>query len=132
MIKNIPIRYNDELLLKEFEDFEGKFDCIYLPYDNQQCGNKAYAFINFVHPFHILLFYEKFEGKPWNHFESKKICELKFANYQGINGIKKHSDNYKDKKPKFFIVPDPNDKVEIPKVFFYMNFNIFFRFILIN
>ena len=115
MIKNIPIRYTDEMLMKELEEFEGKFDCLYLPYDSQQCGNKGYAFINFTHTFHILLFYDKFEGKPWNPFESRKICELKFAKYQGINEIKKHSDRYKEKKPLFF-TPHSNDKIEIPKV----------------
>lgn len=103
------------MLLKELEEFDGKFDCLYLPYDLIQNGNKGYAFINFIHTFHILLFYDKFEGKPWNHFESKKICELKFAKYQGINEIKKHSDRYKEKKPLFF-KPDINEKIEIPKV----------------
>jgi hypothetical protein len=116
MIRNIPIRYNDEMLFKEIEEFEGKFDCLFLPYDFAQGGNKGYGFINFIHPFHILLFYDKYEGKPWNLFESKKICELKFAKFQGINEIKKHSDRYKEKKPVFFKTFELNEKIEIPKV----------------
>lgn len=116
MIRNIPIRYNDEMLKKELEEFEGKFDCLYLPYDFLQYGNKGYAFINFIHPFHILLFFNKFEGKDWNLFESRKICELKFGRYQGINEIKKHSDRYKDKKPVFFKTFETNERIEIPKV----------------
>jgi RNA recognition motif-containing protein len=63
MIRNIPIKYSDEMLLKELEEFMGKFDCVYLPYDAEKKGNRGYAFINFTHPLHILLFYEKFEGK---------------------------------------------------------------------
>lgn len=125
MIRNIPIRYNDEMLLKELEEFEGKFDCLYLPFDFMQNGNRGYAFINFIHPFHILLFYDKFEGKPWNLFESKKICELNYGRFQGINEIKRHSIRYKgSKKPLFFNV-NHNDKIEIPKVLYFFNFSKF-------
>ena len=35
------------------------------------------AFINLTNPYHVLLFYEFFNNKSWNYFESKKICELK-------------------------------------------------------
>lgn len=117
MIRNIPIKYTDDMLLKELEEFKGKFDCLYLPYDFEKNGNKGYAFINFVHPFHILLFYEKFEGKTWNFFESKKICELNAAKFQGINEIKRHARNYKgQKKPCFFIIMDNMSNLEIPMV----------------
>ena len=117
MIRNIPIKYTDEMLIKELRSFENKFDCIYMPYDFENSGNKGYAFINFVHPFHILLFYDKFQGKSWEHFESKKICELNFANFQGINEIKKHANNYKGrKKPNYFNVNEnKNGNIEIPK-----------------
>ena len=76
MIRNIPIKYTDEILNDTFKDFHGKYDCLYMPFDYEKNGNKGYAFINFVNPLHILLFYEKFNGKKWMHFESNKICEL--------------------------------------------------------
>ena len=117
MIRNIPIKYTDEMLLKELEKFINKFNCLYLPYDFEKKGNRGYAFINFINPFHILLFYEKFQGKIWSKFESKKICELNLANFQGISEIKKHAKNYKGlKKPSFFIVTDNNNNnIEVPK-----------------
>ena len=119
MIRNIPIKYTDDMLLKELEQFENKFDCLYMPYDFENIGNRGYAFINFINPLHILLFYEKFQGKSWNKFESKKICELNFANFQGIEEIKKHAKNYKGiKKPSFFInTLNSNINIEIPMKF---------------
>ena len=103
MIRNIPIKYTDETLIKELDEFKGKFDCLYMPFDYEKKGNKGYAFINFVNPLHILYFHEKFYGKKWKLFESSKICELNNANFQGISEIQKHSKNYKGyKKPLFY------------------------------
>ena len=113
MIRNVPIKYTDEMLMKELSKFDKKYNCLYMPFDYEKGGNKGYAFINFTHPLHILLFQEYFEGKSWNYFESKKICELNFANFQGINEIKKHAKNYKGiKKPTFIVIPD-DAKVDI-------------------
>ena len=50
-------------------------------------------------------------------FESKKMCELNFANFQGIDEIKKHAKNYKgSKKPRFYINTknENNNIIEIP------------------
>ena len=43
MIRNIPIKYNDKVLEKELEQFEGKYDCLYMPFDYENGGNKGYA-----------------------------------------------------------------------------------------
>jgi hypothetical protein len=116
MIRNIPIRYTIDLLIKELEDFYNKFDCIYLPYDYEREGNKGFAFINFINPLHIIFFFELFEGRNWKYIESYKICSLNMANYQGINEIKKHANNYKgENKPKFIDVKYRAD-VELPMV----------------
>ena len=102
MIRNIPIKYTDEILNEALVEFHGKYDCLYMPYDYEKNGNKGYAFINFVNPLHILYFYEKFNGKKWVHFESSKICELNCAHFQGINEIQKHAKNFKDLKKSCF------------------------------
>ena len=102
MIRNIPIKYTDEILNEALVEFHGKYDCLYLPYDFEKNGNKGYAFINFVNPLHILYFYEKFNGKKWVHFESSKICELNCAHFQGVNEIQKHAKNFKDLKKSCF------------------------------
>ena len=110
MIRNIPIKYTDNILIKDLEEFKGKYDCLYMPYHYDKKGNKGYAFINFVNPLHILYFHEKFCGKKWPLFESNKICELNNANFQGINEIQKHSKNYKGiKKPLFYSEPNKNN-----------------------
>ena len=107
MIRNIPIKYTDTILINALEEFKGKYDCLYMPYDYEKKGNKGYAFINFVNPLHILYFHEKFCGKKWPLFESSKICELNSANFQGIYEIQKHSKNYKGfKKPLFYSEPN--------------------------
>ena len=110
MIRNIPIKYTDSILINALEEFKGKYDCLYMPYDYEKKGNKGYAFINFVNPLHILYFHEKFCGKKWPLFESSKICELNSANFQGINEIQKHSKNYKGyKKPLFYSEPNKSN-----------------------
>ena len=117
MIRNIPIKYNDKALEKELEPFEGKYDCLYMPFDYENGGNKGYAFLNLKSPYHVLLFYEVFNNKCWMFYDSKKICELNYANFQGIEEIKKHANNYKGaKKPIFYISTkdDNNNKIEIP------------------
>ena len=118
MIRNIPIKYDTNILEKELEPFEGKYDCLYMPYDYDNEGNKGYAFLNLTSPYHILLFYEYFNNKCWLYFESKKICGLNYANFQGIEEIKKHAKNYKGKKkPVFFICTKDdhtNSTIEIP------------------
>ena len=122
MIRNVPIKYTVEVLEKELEYFNGKFDCLYLPFDYENGGNKGYAFLNLVNPYHVLLFYEIFQGKCWSFFESKKICELNFANFQGINEIQKHAKNYKGtKKPTFYINTNINNtNIEVPKKYLYL------------
>ena len=122
MIRNVPIKYTVEVLEKELEYFVGKYDCIYVPFDYENGGNKGYAFINLIHPYHVLLFYEVFQGKCWTFFESKKICELNYANFQGINEIMKHAKNYKGiKKPTFYInTKTKNTSIEVPKKYLYI------------
>ena len=115
MIRNIPIKYTDEILIETLKEFSGKYDCLYMPYDFDKNGNKGYAFINFVNPLHILYFYEKFSGKKWVLFESSKICELNVAHFQGISEIQKHAKNFKGyKKPNFYNDREKSDNLIIP------------------
>ena len=115
MIRNIPIKYTDKYLEKELELFEGKYDCLYMPFDFDKGGNKGYSFLNLKSPYHVLLFYEVFQNKSWMFFDSKKICELNYANFQGINEIKKHAKNYRgSKKPVYYINTSDNNILEIP------------------
>jgi hypothetical protein len=116
MIRNIPIKYTDKILNDDLIEFKGKYNCLYMPYDYEKNGNKGYAFINFVNPLHILYFYEKFNGRRWDQFESNKICELNCAHFQGINEIQKHAKNYRgQKKPNFYMNKnEANENMIIP------------------
>ncbi len=102
--------------MKELEEFYGKFDCVYLPYDYENKGNKGFAFINFTNSLHIILFYEYFEGRVWNFIESGKICSLNMANYQGIHEIRKHANNYKGEKKPIFMDNKIRAEIELPMV----------------
>ena len=121
MIRNVPIKYKTEHLEKELLYFYGKFDCLYLPLDINHDGNKGYAFLNLINPYHVLMFYEVFQGKCWSFFESKKICELNFANFQGIAEITKHAKHYKTQKPKFYNIKNNNNSsIEVPKKYLHL------------
>lgn len=116
MIRNLPMKYRVDLLEKDLSSFKGKFDCIYMPFDYENGANKGYAFINLVNPYHILLLYEQFKGKSWKLYESKKICELNFAKFQGIEEIKKNANNYKgNKRPTFYDNENCKVDIEVPK-----------------
>jgi hypothetical protein len=119
MVRNIPIKYIESEILIELIEFTNKFDCIYVPWDFENNGNRGYFFINFVHPLHILLFYEKFEGRTWYNYDSKKICELNYARFQGLKEINDNAKRYKgQKKPSYFPISDRLSNIVIPIVCF--------------
>ena len=100
MVMNIPPKLQPEQLLSllAIKGFEGKFDWFYLPSaGHQKQGQKknaCYAFINFIDPLIVLDFYEKFNDLEWNkQFErcqSEKRCQLRYAEFQGLESIEKH------------------------------------------
>ena len=91
MVKNIPNKYNQVLLLELFSrNYAGKFDFFYLPIDFKNKCNVGYAFINFLDATMIISFHEEFNGKRWERFNSEKICELTYARIQGRNALANH------------------------------------------
>jgi len=91
MVKNIPNKYNQVLLLELFSrNYSGKFDFFYLPIDFKNKCNVGYAFINFLDATMIISFHEEFNGKRWERFNSEKICELTYARIQGRNALANH------------------------------------------
>ena len=63
------------------------YDFIYIPFkknkNRKESLNSGYAFINFVHPKHILKFYTYFHGKHLKSKSSGKVCIITFALKQG-------------------------------------------------
>ena len=55
------------------------------------------------------------------YFESKKICDLNYAVFQGIDEIKKHANNYKgSKKPNYYPEDKSKDIIEIPSKYLHL------------
>ena len=126
MIKNIPNKYTISSFLDEINTyFKFTYDILYLPIDYVNKCNLGFAFINFVEPFHIILFHELYSGKKWKKFNSEKICELLYAKYQGKKELIGHFEKGKvlsfeseEKRPLILATPNPLPKINLPYYFF--------------
>ena len=96
MVRNIPNKYTQTMLLSEFGDSghgPGKIDFFYLPIDFRNKCNRGYAFVNFFDYRDILSFYDTYNGKSWKIFKSEKICCITYARIQGQEGMMKRFQN---------------------------------------
>jgi len=87
MIKNIPNKYSQKMLLDSLEKHKGNFDFFYLPIDFKNKCNYGFAFINFVRPEYIPAFYQEFNGQTWQRFNSQKVCSISYAKIQGREAL---------------------------------------------
>ena len=91
MIKNIPNKFNKELLLSIInQNFKGTYDLFILPTDINKYKNFGYSFINFTSSYYIPYFYFMFNGKMWSSTNSRKVCELTYSKVQGKNDLLAH------------------------------------------
>uniref|UniRef100_A0A1D1Y6Q2 Protein MEI2-like 2 n=2 Tax=Anthurium amnicola TaxID=1678845 RepID=A0A1D1Y6Q2_9ARAE len=94
MIKNIPNKYTSKMLLSAIdENHKGNYDFFYLPIDFKNKCNVGYAFVNMMSPSHIVSFYEAFNGKKWEKFNSEKVASLAYARIQGKAALVAHFQN---------------------------------------
>ncbi|XP_062096536.1 protein MEI2-like 5 isoform X2 [Humulus lupulus] len=94
MIKNIPNKYTSKMLLAAIdENHRGTYDFLYLPIDFKNKCNVGYAFINMLSPSQIIPFYEAFNGKKWEKFNSEKVASLAYARIQGKAALVTHFQN---------------------------------------
>ncbi|KAA8514996.1 hypothetical protein F0562_018217 [Nyssa sinensis] len=94
MIKNIPNKYSSNMLLAAIdENHRGTYDFLYLPIDFKNKCNVGYAFINMQSPSHIIPFYQAFNGKRWEKFNSEKVASLAYARIQGKVALVTHFQN---------------------------------------
>ncbi|XP_077250961.1 protein MEI2-like 2 [Tasmannia lanceolata] len=94
MIKNIPNKYTSKMLLAAIdENHRGTYDFLYLPIDFKNKCNVGYAFINMISPSHIIPFYQAFNGKRWEKFNSEKVASLAYARIQGKTALVTHFQN---------------------------------------
>ncbi|KAF5196619.1 Mei2-like [Thalictrum thalictroides] len=94
MIKNIPNKYTSKMLLAAIDErHRGTYDFIYLPIDFKNKCNVGYAFINMIDPLQIVPFYQAFNGKKWEKFNSEKVASLAYARIQGKAALVAHFQN---------------------------------------
>jgi hypothetical protein len=96
MVRNIPNKYTQSMLLSEFQESghgPGTIDFFYLPIDFRNKCNRGYAFINFWDYRDIVSFFNTYDGKSWKIFKSEKICCITYARIQGKDGIMKRFQN---------------------------------------
>lgn len=94
MIKNIPNKYNQEMLLTAInKNHETLYDFFYLPIDFKNKCNVGYAFINFKSANSIPAFYNEFNDKRWEKFNSEKVCQISYARIQGKDAMIEHFKN---------------------------------------
>jgi len=94
MMRNIPNKYNQRMLLTAIEECSaGAIDLFYLPIDFKSHCNNGYCFINFTHPAYIPVFYNEFDGKKWDRYNSEKVAEVTYARIQGKEELIKHFSN---------------------------------------
>jgi hypothetical protein len=147
MIRNIPNKYSMTCFLEEVDkDFNGKYDIFNLPLDYKNNCNLGFAFINFIDPMYIIMFYELYKGKKWTKFKSDKICELAYAKIQGRKELIEHFKKScmmnlsEDKRPLIKNPPKMFPKFSIPlnfldlfcKIYPFSNFIIDRRCFIVN
>ncbi|PKI77090.1 hypothetical protein CRG98_002593 [Punica granatum] len=112
MIKNIPNKYSQKLLLNMLDNHcincneqigdedspeqpFSSYDFVYLPIDfNNKC-NVGYGFVNMTSPQAAWRLYKAFHLRHWEVFNSRKICEVTYARIQGLEALKEHFKNSK-------------------------------------
>ena len=82
------------MLLEAIEqNHRGNFDLLYLPIDFRNKCNVGYAFVNFISTSAIPAFYEEFNFRQWDRFNSNKVCEITYARIQGKVSLITHFEN---------------------------------------
>lgn len=114
MVRNIPNKYSQKILLRLVDlRFKDKYDFFYLPIDYKHRCNVGYAFVNFYEQFRkeaIVEFFQLFNEKRWDKFNSEKICKISYARLQGQDALLDHfksssvMQQHKQLRP-FFVKP---------------------------
>ena len=115
---NIPSYFKPLDLMKKIDEKFGIspqkenriYNFIYIPLKENN-KNAGYAFINFVHPKHIIKFCFYFNGKKLKLKTSKKICIISFADKQGA--YVKHKGLRDDINDNFLFFNDTKNHLQL-------------------
>jgi len=89
MLRNIPNKYTADMLVSRLFScgFRGYIDFLYLPIDFKNRCNVGYAFVSFRDPAACISFTSQFHeansAEKLPGFNSKKVCQVSPARYQG-------------------------------------------------
>lgn len=87
MMRNLPNKYTQQMLLNELRDAGFKlredYDFFYLPMDHNNCANLGYCFINFTATSRANAFAAAFSGQKLRRFNSHKTALIMPASIQG-------------------------------------------------
>lgn len=86
MLRNIPNKYVQDVLLEEIDDvgFRGAYDFFYLPMDIRNNANVGYAFVNLTSNAEFQRFRQAFEGYQFKRAASRKVAAVSPATVQGL------------------------------------------------
>lgn len=86
MIRYIPSKYTQNKLMGEinYDGFDGLYDFFYLPIDTRNHGNRGFGFINFLSAISAEMFYNKYHGQYFKHFEATSPIAVMPADVQGF------------------------------------------------
>jgi len=94
MVRNIPNKYNQKMLLEMLDQHSGtQYNFFYLPIDFKNRCNLGYAFINFTSSWAAADFYDTFHNRKWPDFNSRKVCAVTYARVQGRESLIQHFRN---------------------------------------
>merc|ERR1712048_591454 len=82
MVRNIPARYTQDMLLKEWPN-NGMYDFLYLPICINRKRNASFAFINFVSTEAALQFHAQWQKQRLEHYTARKPLDISPADVQG-------------------------------------------------
>jgi len=86
MLRNIPNKYTQDMLLDHLNKYRGSIDFLYLPTDFKNNCNLGYAFINFVDMNTADIFTKEYQGGRLPHFRhSPKVLAVGKARVQGAS-----------------------------------------------
>merc|ERR1719198_810149 len=83
MIRNIPVRYTQDMLMKEWPNDEGIYDFLYLPICINRKRNASFCFVNFVSKECAVNFYKTWHKQRLQHFNTCKPLDISPADVQG-------------------------------------------------
>lgn len=83
MVRNIPVRYTQEMLLKEWPN-RGTYDFLYLPICIKKKCNTSFAFINFISSELAREFAQRWHHERLLFFSARKPLDISLADLQGL------------------------------------------------